>query len=242
MPGCDLSRTDVHNDRSDHTKQQTGRETHDRSGGQSSQHIVEKTLHTACENILLALFGVITLDHANPSERLRQPTGDFSINFAALAKDRTDSPKSFVERQSKEQQESERDGGHEGTDAEQHDQRDSRSHQASDQIDQSSTDQVADAFDIAHDARDQHAAFGRIVKRDWQPADMRLNFLTELRDQPLRGLRQQLGQRKRCDSLNHGGGQHAQHQRLEQLSVVFDDDAVDQVFGGIGKHEIRKPD
>ena len=42
-------------------------------------------------------------------------------------------------------------------------------------------------------------------------------FSTKFRNQPLRGFRQQLSQRKRSDSLNHGCSQHAQHQRLEQL-------------------------
>ena len=188
IPAAILARADVHDYGADHAQQQTGRKAHHRSRGQSSQHIFEQTLHSVCENLLFAIFGVITLDHANAAERLREPARDLGIDLAALAKDRADRPKGFIERNRKEQQESEGDAGHHGADAEQHHQRDTGGQQTADQIDQSSADQVANAFDIAHDARDQHAALGRIVKRNWQPADMRLHFLAKFRDQALRSL------------------------------------------------------
>src|SRR5579863_3560070 len=142
-------------------------------------------MHSACENFLFAIFRVVALDHADTSERLREPARDLSIDLAAFAKDGTNRAKGFVEGYGKKQQESEGDASHDRADAEQHNQRDAGGYQTADQIHQSSANQVANAFDIAHDARDQYATLGRIMERNRQPANMRLYFLAKVGDQPL---------------------------------------------------------
>src|ERR1700685_2127533 len=106
--------------------------------------------------MLFAVFRVVTLDYADASERLREPARDLGIDLAALAEDGTNRAKSFIQRDRKEQQESEGDGSHQSADAKYHNQGDSRRRQAAHEIDQSRADQVANAFDIGHDPRDQH--------------------------------------------------------------------------------------
>ena len=97
------------------------------------------------------------------------------------------------------------------------------------ELHQSGADEVAHAFDVGHDARDQHAGLVGIVVRDRQPADMFLHFAAQFRDQALRFLREQLGQRKGGGALDHGRGEHRQDERLQQPDLAMADDVVDQV-------------
>ena len=60
-----------------------------------------------------------------------------------------------------------------------------RRQQAADEIHQPGADQVAHAFHVAHDARDQRAALVRVVVGHRQPADVLLHFAPQLGDQPL---------------------------------------------------------
>ena len=67
-----------------------------------------------------------------------------------------------------------------------------------DQIDQAGADQVADALDIGHDARDQHApSWSSRGRQTGNRRDVGLHFLTKLRNQPLRRLGKQLRQGER---------------------------------------------
>ena len=61
-----------------------------------------------------------------------------------------------------------------------------RRHEAAHELDQPGADQVAHAFDVAHDARHQHAALVRVVIGDRKSSDVLLYFLAQFRDQALR--------------------------------------------------------
>ena len=80
------------------------------------------------------------------------------------------------------------DAGHKGADAQENDQRENAGHEAADEFDQAGADQVAEAFDVAHDARDQRAGFIGVVKGDGKAADVRLHLAAEVGNHALRGL------------------------------------------------------
>ncbi len=65
---------------------------------------------------MLAILRVIALDHADSAQRLGQPSGDFRVDFAALAKDGPDGAKRLAKPDPEDQQESERDAGHDRAD------------------------------------------------------------------------------------------------------------------------------
>ena len=69
-----------------------------------------------------------------------------------------------------------------------------RCEQAANKIHHASADQVANAFNIAHDARDQRAGAVSVVKRDWQAADVLLHLHAKIGDEALRGDREKLRQ------------------------------------------------
>ena len=79
---------------------------------------------------------------------------------------------------------------------------------AADKIDQAGADEIADAFNVAHDARDEHAGFVGVVKGDGKAADVRLHLEAQLGDHALRGFREELREREGSKPLNNGGGEH----------------------------------
>ena len=80
---------------------------------------------------------------------------------------------------------------------------------------QTAADQVADAFHVIHDARNQNAALVGVIVGDGKPADMFLHAAAQFRDEALPLFGKQLGERERSDALNHGSQQNGENQRLK---------------------------
>ena len=89
------------------------------------------------------------------------------------------------------------DAGHKGADAQKNDQRKNGGHNAAHEFDQAGADQIAQAFHVAHDARDQGAGFVGIVKGDGKTADVRLHLAAKVGNHALRGLGKELRERVR---------------------------------------------
>ena len=132
-----------------------------------------------------ALLGVIALDDANAAERLRQAAGHLGVDFAALPENGPDGAECLVQRDGEAQQEAEGQHGHHRADAKQDHQRNAGSEQSADQIDQPSPQQVPDAFDVGHDARNQSAGLVGVVESYRQMRDVGLYFLAKFGNQPL---------------------------------------------------------
>ncbi len=75
-------------------------------------------------------------------------------------------------------------------------------------------------FDVAHDARHQHARLVGVVIRDREPANVLLHFAAQLGNQLLRGLGKRLGQSEGGQALEDRGAQHDADQRIEELEVL----------------------
>ena len=97
-------RAHVHGDRAHNSQEHAGREAHDRRRSECPHYIVEQSSDTGGKDRFLALFGMISLNHSHPAQRLREPAGDLGINLAALAKNRPDRREGLVERHRKAQQ------------------------------------------------------------------------------------------------------------------------------------------
>ncbi len=188
---------------------------------------------------MLAVLRVIALDHTDSAEGLGQPAGDLRVDLAALAEDGPDGTKRLAQAGAKDSQESEGDSGHDRTDAHENDERYDRRQQAADKIDQTGADEVTNAFHVAHDARHQHSRLVGIVVRDGEPPNVLLHPASQFGNESLRRFRQSLGQRKRGQSLDDGGGEHHSHERVEQVQVPFSDHVVYQILGGGGQYQAR---
>ncbi len=163
--GENLPRSEKHDERSDHAEQHARGKAHDRGCGKTLNYVVQQPQHARGKHLLLARFGVVALHHANPAERFRQAPGELGTDFASFAKDWANGLKRLLQREPKDAKKTEGQQRHDRADAEKNDQRNARGEQSANQIDQPGADQVAHSFDVAHDARDQDATFGRVMKR-----------------------------------------------------------------------------
>ena len=132
---------------------------------------------------------MITLHHAHSAKRFGQPSTDLGVDLAALPKDRTYSFERSLQSSGEENEAGESKQRHGDADAEQDHEGDHRGKQPAGKLDQSCADQVAHAFNVIHDARDQRAGLVGIVISHWKASNMRLHLLPQLRNESLRRLR-----------------------------------------------------
>ena len=124
---------------------------------------LQEPLDAGAKDRMLAVLGVITLDHAHASKRFRQASRDFRIDFSALAENGPNGAKRLAQSEAEYQQKTEGNTGHHRANANQNGERDDGGHQSANELHQPSADQVAHAFNVAHDARHQHPRLVGVV-------------------------------------------------------------------------------
>ncbi len=77
---------------------------------------------------------------------------------------------------------------------------------AADEVDQAGADEVADAFDVGHDAGDEGAGAVGVVEGDGETADVALDLRAELGDEALAFGGEELREGVGGDALEEGGG------------------------------------
>ena len=200
--GRHLTTTDVHGGRADHSEQYAGGKPHQGRGSQRPHDVLEQPPHAAGENLFFALFSVVSLDDPHAAQGFGEPSGNFSVDLASFAEDRSNDCECPVQSERKTTERTNRNQGQRCADAQQQGERNAGSDQASRKIDQTSSQQIANALDVAHDAGHQGACFIRVVKRDRKARDMYLHLLAKVSNQALGRLRQQLSQRERSNALD----------------------------------------
>ena len=83
-----------------------------------------------------------------------------------------------------------------------------RGEQAADKLDQPGADQVAHAFHVGHDARDERAGAVLVVVGHREQAHVALHLAAHLGDQALAGFGKQLRERERSDGLHDHGARN----------------------------------
>src|SRR4029077_13732448 len=74
--GDDAVRADVHDDGGNDADQRGAGKTHQGSGSERLEYVVQQALYTDAENSFFALFGVVALDDADATERFREAAGN----------------------------------------------------------------------------------------------------------------------------------------------------------------------
>ena len=110
-------------------------------------------------------------------------------------------------------------------------------HGAAHEFDEPGADQISQAFDVTHDARDQRAGLGGVVEGDRQAADVRLHLQAQFGDHALRGLREELRERVGSPALHRGGAKQREHKREQKRNLVLVEDVVHDEFCGGRKHQ-----
>ena len=236
----DLPRANVHHHGSHGPHEQGGRQGHTRGHGHGLEDIVEQAPHAAGEDRLFPGFRVIPLDHPHTSERFDQAAGHLGVDLAPRAEDGPDRPECPAQDEPECQDEGQGQPGEQRADPDQDPECKDRCQQPAEQLDRAGPDQVPHALDVGHDAGHHGAALVRVVIGNGQAPDVRLHFLSQLRNEPLGGLGQQLGQRERGHPLQRRGEDHRQHEQHEPFPPLVANDVVDQELGGGGEDQPRE--
>ena len=184
---------------------------------------------------------MVALDNADAGERLLEAAGDFGIDRVALLEDGAH----FVEAEEHGDRDADDDGERQHREqragAEENGQGEDGGEQAAEEIDQAGTDEVAQAFDVVHDAGDELAGLVLVEVGHGQAADVDLDFAAHVGDDALGGFGQNLADGKGTGGLDDGGGNYGGHQRHQHFVIPFADDVIDQVLGGGRQDEAGTP-
>ena len=104
----------VHYDGADDAHQHGGGEAEQRSGGEGAEDVLQEPLDADGEDLMLAGFGVVSLDDADSAEGFGEASGDLGVDFAALAEDGADGFEGLAQDDAEDEEEDEGDGGHAG--------------------------------------------------------------------------------------------------------------------------------
>ncbi len=108
---------------------------------------------------------------------------------------------------------------------------------SAEEVDDSGADEIADAFDVGHDASDEGAGAVGVVEGYWEPADVSLDLHAQLGDEALTFFGKKLGERVGGDALNDGGEKNRADDPGEQCEVLAVHDLVDKGLGRGRKDE-----
>ncbi len=198
--------------------------------GQRLPHVLEESIHTFREYLILARFSGVGLDDADAPEGLREAAGDFCGDFSALAEQRSNALERQRHADGKQGQHDDADGGQAPVQIEQHAQRDDGGHQPARHLHNAGADEIADAVRVVHDARNQDAGLRLVEVANREPRDVRLHAGAHVGDGLLRRHAQHLRQREGSRRINQGGRPHGEGQRNQELAALMTDDLVDEVF------------
>ncbi len=205
--------------------------------GDGADDVVEQALDAGGKDAGLAVLGVIALDDADAAERFGEAARDLSVDFGALAEDGTDGLEGLLQDEAEDDKDAEGEQRHAAADADEDAEGDDGGEDSADEFEQAGTDEVADAFDVGHDARDQGAGAVFVVEGDGQAADVVLNLGAELRDETLAGSGEQLGERVGGDALNKGGSGDGADNVWQQMDLMLIHHVVDEVTRRDGQGE-----
>ena len=149
-----LVRAKVHDQATDDAKYQGGRKRHQRLRRERTDDVLQQPLHAASEDLRFALFGVIALDDADATQRLRQPPCDLRIDLGALAEDWPDGLEGLLKNHTEDQEDAQGQYRHAHVERHQDDEDDERRQHPANKIQQTGAHQVPYTFNVGHDAGD----------------------------------------------------------------------------------------
>ena len=135
-----------------------------------------------------------------------------------------------------------RDRGQLPVEVEEDDERHDRREDRAGQLHETRADQIADAFGVGHDARNQDAALGRVEVADRQAHDVRLDVLAHVGDRALRGDAQHLRVGERRDDVDdrRRAGRHGQLRQQIPLAAGVITSSI-RILGRGRQHEPGQP-
>lgn len=235
--GEDLAAAHVHDEGADDAEQDGGGEAEEGDAGEGLHDVVEDALGAGGKDLFFAVFGVVALDDADAAEGFGEAAGDFGGDFAAFAEDGAEGVEGVAEDEGEDGDDGEGHEGEGGADAEEDGEGEQGGEEAAGELDEAGADEIADAFDVVHDAGDELAGFVAVEVDDGEAADVGLDFAAEFGDEFLGGFGEQVGEPEAGDALEGGGAEHGEDDGGEEFDALFAEDIVDEEFGGGGQDE-----
>jgi hypothetical protein len=183
----DLLGAEVHDETADDAEDHGGGERHEGLRGDGADDVLEETIDAHGEDTGFALFGVIALDDADAAERFGKAAGNLGVDLGAFAEDGPYGLEGLLQDETEDDEDAEGQQRHAGADADQDAERDDGGEDAADEFEKASAYEVADAFDVGHDAGYEGAGTVLVVEGDGEPADVLLDAHAQLRDEALAG-------------------------------------------------------
>ena len=241
VAGQDLAGAHVHDRRADEPEEHGRGEAQQRGRAEGLEDVREHAPHPLREHARLAGLGVVPLHHTHAPERLGEAAGDLGLDLAPLAEDRPQRAHGPEQHEAEDRERAQGDEGHRRAQAHHDREGEEGGHDPAQELDEAGADQVPHPLHVAHDAGHELPRLVGVVVGDGQPADMGLHPQPHLGDQPLRCLREQLGERKRSQTLEDRGPHHRRDQGQQQIRPPMPDDVVDQELRRSGEHQARGP-
>ena len=221
-------------------EQQRRGEREQRRPRERAEDVVEDALHACGEDRGLARLGLVGLHDAHAGQRLGEAARHLGVDPAPLTEDRPEHLHRAVDDEPERAERHDRQQRHALAQAQHDRERERRGQQPAKQLDETGADQVLEALDVVHDPRHQLAGLSRVVERHGQPAHVLLDPDAHLRDQPLRGFRDELDERVGADSLERRGTEHPEHEWPQPLDPPAPDHVVDEEAGRDRQEEPRR--
>ena len=140
-----------------------------------------------------------------------------ALILAALAEDGANGLEGALQDKAEDQQHDKADQRHLHAELDEIAEGEERREDAAEEVDDASADEVADAFDVGHDAGDQGAGAVLIVEGDRQAADVRLDLHAQFGDEALAFFREQLSECVGGDALNDRGENDRSNDHRQQV-------------------------
>src|SRR5438874_4200483 len=175
---------------------------------------------------------MVALHDANATERFGEAAGDLGVDLGALAEDGADGFEGLLQNEAEDDEDAEGEQRHAAADADENAEGDDGGENSANEFKQAGADEVADAFNVGHDAGDESAGAVFIVEGYGQAADVALDLGAELRYEALAGGGEQLGEGVGGDALNEGRGGNGSDDVRQKMKFVPVHHVVNEVTRG----------
>jgi len=230
-------RTHVHDDSSNDSEDDGGGERHEGLRSERADDVLEESVDTGGEDGGLALFGVVALNDSDAAERFGEAAGDFCVDLGSLAEDGADHLEGSLQDEGEGRHDDEGQQRHANGDVHQVGEGQERGENASDKVDDAGADEVANSFDVVHDASDEGASAVLVIEGDGELADVLLDLHAEFGDEALAGLGEQLREGVGGDALDERGSEDGTDDPWKHGIVVLVEDLIDERLEGGREHQ-----
>jgi hypothetical protein len=233
----DFAGAEIHDENADQAEGEDGAKRHEGLGGNEARRVFQDAGDAGVKNARFGSFGVVALDDPDAAKRFGEAAGDFGGETRAFTSERTENSQDFLEEQAEGEEDADGERGHGSADAEEEDEREKSGKETASEIEKAITDEMAETFDVGHDAGGEGSGAVGVIKGNGKTGDVLLDAETELSDEFLSGGIELAAEDESDESMGESGGGDGGYEYGELLKMVSVHNVVDKVAGGDRERE-----